>query len=171
MLGVAGQHPLERHVVLAEELGAAAGLVGDGEDAVDIGIVLLHVAELVLHELAHRGGAVHAGDDGHVVARADAAVLALVAVEVAHLRGGIVIHRPHVHAHLVPVGGQLPDAEVLGVDVVAHRDGLGGEADHLAIAPHRLAGAARVAGDLVPGRMSWRAVMRAPPRRPAPCRP
>ncbi len=36
MLGVAGEHALQRQVILAEELGAAAGLVGDGQHAVDV---------------------------------------------------------------------------------------------------------------------------------------
>ena len=89
MLGVAGQHALQRHVVLAEELGAAARLVGDGQHAVDVREIALDVAELVLHELAHAGRAVHARDDRHVVARAHPAVLALEAVEVAHLIGRI----------------------------------------------------------------------------------
>src|SRR6266545_4654629 len=69
MLGIAREHALKGHVVLAEELGAAARLVGDGEHAVDVRVVLRHVAELVLDELAHAGRAVHAGDDGDVVAR------------------------------------------------------------------------------------------------------
>ena len=40
--------PHERLVVLAEELGAAAGLVGDRDDTVDVRVGLLDVAERVV---------------------------------------------------------------------------------------------------------------------------
>ena len=149
VLGVARQDALERHVVLAEELGAAARLVRDGEDAVDVRVVLRHVAELVLDELADAGRAVDAGDDGDVVARADAPVLALVAVEVAHLVGRVEIHGPHVGADLV-LAVKIADGQVLGVDVVAHGDVGGREADHLPVAAHLFPRAPRAPRHLVP---------------------
>jgi len=48
MLGIAGEDTLERHVVLAEKLGAAARLVRDGEDTVDVRVVPGDVANLSL---------------------------------------------------------------------------------------------------------------------------
>ena len=151
VLGVARQDALERHVVLAEELGAAARLVRDGEDAVDVRVVLRHVAELVLDELADAGRAVDAGDDGDVVARADAPVLALVAVEVAHLVGRVEVHGPHVGADLV-LAVEVAHRQVLRVDVVAHGDVGRREADHLPVAAHLFAlCAARAAPPCAPG--------------------
>jgi hypothetical protein len=151
MLRVAGEHALERHVILAEELRAATGLVGDREHTVDVRIVTLHVAEAVLHELAYAGRAVHARDDRDVVARADPAVVALEAVEGAHPLRGMEIDRAHVHPALVAVGAQIADAEVLRVDVVSDRDVARREADHLAVAANGSAGGHRVPGHLVAG--------------------
>src|SRR5207249_5212101 len=150
VLGIAGEHALEGHVVLAEELGAAAGLVGDRKHAVDVRVIAGHVAELVLDELAHAGRAVDPGDDGHVVARADAPVVSEIAVEVAHARGRVDVDRPDVGADLV-LALQIAHGQVLGVDVIAHGDVGGGEADDLPVAPHRLAAAPRMACHLVPG--------------------
>src|SRR5262245_50349121 len=150
VLGVAGQHALESHVVLAEELGATPRLVGDGEHAVDVRIVAGHIAELVLDELAYAGRAVDPGDDGNVVACAHAPVVAKVAVEVAHLLGRIEVYRTHVGADLV-VAVQVAHREVLSVDVITHRDVRGGEADHLPVAPDLLARAPRVPRHLVSG--------------------
>ncbi len=151
VLRVAGEHALQRHVVLAEQLRAASRLVGDRQHAVDVRIVALHVAELVFHELADRRRAVDARDDRDVVARADASVLARVAIEVAHPVRRIHLHRPHVHADLVPVGGQLADAEVVAVDVIADGDVTRREADDLSVAAHRPAGRDRLARDFVAG--------------------
>src|SRR5262245_43828655 len=151
MLGVAGEHALERQMILAEELGATPRLVGDGDDAVDVRVVALDVAELVLHEVTDARGAVHPRDDRHVVARADTAVLPLVAVEVAHRIGGIVLHRKNVDAHLVAVGRELADVQIVAVDVIARGDVTGREADHLSVAPDRLAEAHGAPSDLVAG--------------------
>jgi hypothetical protein len=137
-------------VVLAEELGPAARLVGDRQHPVDVRVVLPHVAEPVLDELAHAGRAVHARDHRHVVARADAAVLAEIAVEVAHLLGGVEGHRLHVGADLVLLLA-VAHRHVLGVDVITRSDIGGGEADGLAVAAHRLAGPASPSRNLVAG--------------------
>ena len=151
MLGVAGEHALQRHVVFAEELRAAARLVRDREHAVDVGIIARDVAELVLHELADARRAVDAGDDRDVVARANAAVFTLVPIEVPHPVGAVVLDGLHVHADLVAIGGQVPDAEVLRVNVVTDRDVGGRETDDLTVAAHRLAHTHRTARDFVAG--------------------
>src|SRR5262249_13978616 len=95
--------------------------------------------------------AVHGRDDGHVVPRADAAVLALEAVERAHVLARVECDRLDVDADVVAIGGQLPDVQVVAVDMVADGDVPGGEADDLAVAPNGLAGRDRTAGHLVPG--------------------
>jgi hypothetical protein len=162
VLGVAGKDALQRQVILAEELGAAARLVGDGEHAVDVRVVARHVPEAVLHELAHTRRAVDAGDHGHVVARAHAAILAPVAVERAHLLERVVLDGRHVHSDFVAVGRQLADAEVVAVDVVPDGDVLGGETDDLPVTPHRRPRAHSVARYLVSGLDDLPISMRAP---------
>src|SRR5262249_6954416 len=151
MLGVAGQHALQRQMVLAEELGAAARLVGDGDHAIHVWIIALDVAELVLHELADAGRAIHSRNDRDVVSCSHSAIVSLVAVEGAHLLGRVVRDGRDVHADLVAVRGQLADVEVVAVHVVPDRDVLRGEADHLPVAPHGRAAAHGAAGHLVPG--------------------
>src|SRR5262249_6198201 len=142
---------MQRLMILAEELGAAARLVGDRDDAVDVRVVPRHVPELLLHELADARRAVHRGDDGDVIARADTAVLALETVEEAHLLARVEGHWLDVDADLVAVGGQLADVQVVAVDVVADGDVLRREADDLAVAPNRPTGGYGPAGHLVAG--------------------
>src|SRR5262249_15348222 len=127
------------------------GLVSDREDAVDVRVITLDVAEAILYELAHAGRAVDTRDDRDVVARADAAVVALEAVEGPHALGRIEVHRPHVHADLVAVGAQIADAQVLSVHVVTDRDVPGRETDHLAVAANGSSRGHRVPGHLVAG--------------------
>src|SRR5262249_16792702 len=104
-----------------------------------------------LDELADARRAVDAGDDGHVVARADPAVFPLVAVERAHLRRRIEVDRAYVDADFVAIGAQVSDAEVLGVYVIANGNVLRGEADALAVAGHRGPGPDGPTGYLVAG--------------------
>src|SRR6266446_732494 len=133
VLGVAGEHALERQVVLAEELRPAARLVRDRDHAVHVRVVALDVAEPSLHKLAHARRAVHAGDDRDVVPRPDAAVLPLEPVEGAHRLAWVVLDGVHVGAELV-LALELADAEVVRMDVVARLDVLRGKADDLAVA-------------------------------------
>ena len=149
VLGVARQDALERQVVLAEELGPAAGLVGDRQHAVHVRKVLPHVAELLADELADAGGAVDRRDHRHIVARADPAIPPPVALEGAHLGGRIVVHGPDVGADLV-LALELPDRQVVSVDVIALGDGAGGEPDHLAVAPDGDAHGNMPAGNFMP---------------------
>ncbi len=125
-------------MVLPEQLGAAARLVGDREHAVDVGVVLLHVAELVLHELAHAGRAVHPRDDRDIVAGADPPVVSKVPVEISHLARRVERDRPYVRADLILLL-QIAHRHVLGVHVITGGDVRGGEADGLPVAPHHLA--------------------------------
>ena len=148
VLGVAGQHPLERHVVFAEQLGAATRLVGDREHPVDVRVVPGDIAELVLHELAHAGRAVHSRDHRYIIAGADPPVVSKITVEVPHLVRRIERNRPNIGADFILLL-EVSHRHVLGVDVVAHRDVRGGEPDGLPVAADRLPGAPRPPRDLV----------------------
>ena len=150
VLRVARQHPLERPVVLAEQHLPAPRLVRDRDDAVDVRVVPPDVLEPLSHELAHARRAVDGGDDGDVVARPDAPVRPLEAVEGAHALGRIVVDGLDVDADLVLLL-QLADREVLDVDMIAHVDLRGREADDLAVAPDGLADPRRTPCDLVTG--------------------
>ena len=86
--GVAPEHALQ--VVEAGAVGghAAAGAVGEGDDAVDVGVVGEDAGghHLLGGAADHRGRAVHRGADRDVVAGADLAVGAAVAHEGARRR-------------------------------------------------------------------------------------
>src|SRR5207245_6116400 len=150
VLRVPGQHALERPMILAVQHLAAPRLVGDRDDSVDVRVVGGDVPELLPHELADAGRAVDGREDGDVVARAHAAVSPLVAVEVAHPFGRVVVDRLHVHPDLVLLP-ELADGQVVNVHVVADPDLLGREADDLAVATDGLADPCRASRDLVAG--------------------
>src|SRR5262249_41045481 len=105
----------------------------------------------VLHELADAGRAVDARDDRDVVPRANPTILALVAVEVPHLCRRVHGHPLPLDPDLLPGGWQLGFFEVVGVHVLAGRDVLGGEADHLAVSAYGVAPLDRTTGDLMAG--------------------
>src|SRR5437588_12256767 len=83
VLGEAGEGAVELVVVGAVVLHGAAGLVRDGDDAVHVRILTEQVggAKALRNVLTRAGGAVDGADDGDVVARAVAAVAAVVAEE------------------------------------------------------------------------------------------
>ena len=83
MVGEPGQDALELLVVGAADLEAAAPLVGDGEDAVDVREVAPPVvaAEPLGDGPRGAGRAIHGADHGDVVARADPAVGPEIAAE------------------------------------------------------------------------------------------
>ena len=83
MIGEPGQHAFEDLVVGPFERQAAAPLVRDGEDAVDVGELGLPaaVAEPVGDVPRRAGRAVDGADHGDVVPRADPAVGAEVALK------------------------------------------------------------------------------------------
>src|SRR5947207_5053923 len=90
MFGEAGESAVELVVVRAVVLHGAAGLVGYRHHAVHVGVLLEEVggAELLGDVLAGAGGAVDRADDGDVIARAVAAVAAVVAHPGARLPRG-----------------------------------------------------------------------------------
>ncbi len=83
MMGEARQHALEDLVVEPFKRQPAAPLVGDGEDAVDIGEISPPgpVAELVGDIAGRAGRAIHRADHGDVVACADPSVRAQIAAK------------------------------------------------------------------------------------------
>ncbi len=153
-VGVAGVAPLralERLVALALGRQAAAGAVHEGDDAVDVGILLedAGAGDGLGHEARHRGRAVHAGEDADVVARAGLAVAAAVALE-----GGARLGRQQRLVACVLREGivalELGERAVVRMDVRAGRDVLGGKADDLAELEDRLALGDRLDRHLVP---------------------
>ena len=138
VVGVAAQGAPGDLGALAGGHEAAAGVVGEGDDAVDVRVgVQDAAAELVGDEPGGRRGAVHGGDDADVVAGAPAAVAAGVPVEGADGPGG----RRQGDAGGAELVGALVvvHAEVVGVHVVADGDVPGGATDGLAVLVHGLA--------------------------------
>ena len=134
---------------------AAAGLVGEGDDAVDIGVVGERIAagdgvfaEGHGDQVGDVGGAVHAGEDADVVAGGDAAVRAVDAHEGGRRVGEV--GGAGVDAVGV-VAGEVAHAGVVGVDVFAGGDVGGGEADYLTVATDGLALGDGFDGDFVAG--------------------
>jgi hypothetical protein len=149
VIGIAGDHALEQPVVLALLDQAAAGPMGDRDDAVDIGIVAADVAESLADHPHHGRRAVDGRDHEDVVAGADPAVGAHVAVEGRDL-GGAIAGRQALDGDLEALV-ELAGLEVVAMDVLAGCDRRGGKPDDLSVAMHRLAGGARADRDLVAG--------------------
>ena len=140
----------------AEEVGgfavlghAAAGAVGDGDDAVDVGIGAEDFGGEVGGDAAgDGGGTVDGGEDADVVAGGDAAVGADDALEgcgSVEEFGGMGFGADGVVA--LEVAGD----EVVGVDEFSDGDGLGGEADDLVELMDGLSGGDGAHGELVAG--------------------
>ena len=142
-------HHLEAFRALAGH--AAARALDEGHDAVDVRIVVedAGAVELVGDEAGDRGRAVHAGQDADVVARADLAVLAPVALE-----GAAHFNRQHMLRlgvlGEVVVAGEVVDAAIVLVNELARPDRRCGEADDLAELQNRLADGDRLGRHLVP---------------------
>ena len=140
MAGVAPLRALQRLVALALAGQPAAGAVHERDDAVDVGILLedAGAGDGLGHEARDGGRAVHAGEHADVVARAGLAVGAAVAFE-----GGARLGRQQrLLARVLGEGIvalELGERAVVGVDVGAGRDVLGGKADDLAELQDRLA--------------------------------
>ena len=132
---------------------AAAGLVGQRDDAVDVGKVGQRIIagerillEDVGDEARDMGAAIHRGEDADVVAGSDAAVGTADAVE--GRRQIEIRHRLDVDAIGI-VLVEIAHAAVLRVHVLAGRDRLRRKADDLAVADDRLARRDRLDRDLV----------------------
>ena len=136
MVGKPGQHALEDLVIEPLERQPAASLVGDGEDAVDIGELRppAAVAEPVGNGARGAGRAIDRADHRDVVARPDAAVGAKEAPE---------RPEPLRRGHRRPLAGKRVIAlEQVGPQVVHVHVGPGGNVpggkpDNLAVFPDR----------------------------------
>ncbi len=127
---------------LAFAVGGAAGAVSQRDHAVDIRVALQRArvdvaAEMVGDGPRHRGRAVDAGEHADVVARGHAAIGAHDALEggrLGHVGGGrdALPHRM--------VAREVAELQVVAVHMLAGRDVHPRHADHLVVAPHRLAG-------------------------------
>ena len=133
---------------LAVGVHAAAGLVGEGDDAVDVGVGIQSVFEVPRHLPRHGGRAVDAGENADVVARCDAPVGTYDALEGRRL--GDEFRRRHQLAKGV-VALEVAHRHVLHMHVFAGKDVARGEADDLVVAPHRLSLLHFAHRDLVPG--------------------
>ena len=152
----AGQHPAQdpQRLLLGH---AAAGLMGQRHHAIHLGIIgqrVIPIAEGVFGEGAgdqvrHMGGTIHAGDDANVIARGHPAIGAADALE--NLRHLGQRRRPGIHPPGV-ITGEIAHRHIVGMHPFPRRYGLGGEADDLAIAAHRLARGMAQHRHLVPSR-------------------
>src|SRR5581483_1410881 len=139
MAGIAPVRALQRLVALAGAGEAAPRAVHEGDDAVDVGVLLedAGAADGLGHEAGDGGRAIHAGEDADVVARAGLAVAAAVA-----LKSGARLRRQERLLARVPGEGivalELGERAVVRVHVRAGSDGLAGEADDLAEFQDRL---------------------------------
>jgi hypothetical protein len=106
--------------------------VGQGDHAIDVvePVKPAHAVEVVGDIARHGGRAVHRGDDPDIVAGADAARTAVVTHEAAAVVWGQHPCRLGLDRELVPRAA-FRHGKIVQVDVIARRDVLGGNADHL----------------------------------------
>ncbi len=125
MIDDARHGSLQQVQVVGTVVGPAAALGGEGDDAVDVGVLVEHriVAEVVGHPSHGGGRAVHGGQQGDEVPGAHAAIGPPVAHEGAALGFRHVLDRDHVLAETV-VEFQFPlmHFQVVGVYVLAGGD-------------------------------------------------
>ena len=153
--GVAAERPAqERQRLILRH--AAAGLVGQRDHAVDIGEIRQRIVvgeRILLEDVSDHAGdmraAIHRRQDADIVAGGDAPVGADNALEG---RGQIEIRRRRdVDAERI-VLGEIAHAAILGMDMLARRNGNGRKADDLAIAPDRFARCNGADRHFMPGR-------------------
>ncbi len=138
---------------------AAAGLVGQRDHAVDIGKIgerIVAGERILLEDIGDEArdmrAAIHRGEDADIVAGGDAAVGAADAVE----EGGQIVVRQRLDVDAIGIVlVEIAHAAVLGVHVLAGRDGLRRKADDLAVAADRLARRDRLDRDLVARRNAF----------------
>ena len=151
---------------------AAAGLVGQRHHAVDIGEIRQRIVvgeRILLEDVGDHArdmrAAIHRGEDADIVAGRDPPVGTDNALEG---RGQIEIRRRRdIDAERI-VLGEIAHAAILGMDMLARRDGHGRKADDLAVAPDRLARPRWAGSPLYARPESARSWSRPPP---PPCRP
>ena len=131
---------LQDVVALALVVHGAAGAVHERDDAVDIGIVVEHAGafDLARDEAGHRGRAIHAGEDGDIVARADLAVGAPNPSNVACSATGSMLSGARILGKAV-VAREIVQHDVVLMQPFAGRDGFAGKADGLPELEDRLA--------------------------------
>jgi hypothetical protein len=156
MARIAGDGAAEHVHAVALARHAAAGLVGECDDAVDVGerreqaLAGDRVRPERFGDIARRRRrAVHRGEHADIVARRDAPVAAHDALEGRRL---VEILRRLGERGVRVVAREIADLAIVGMHVRAGRDRGGGEADDLAIAQHRLVLGDGARRDLVPGR-------------------
>ena len=151
MAGIAPERALQGGEAVAAIGHAAAGAMGQRDDAIDIAIGRQLVPREGLGDVvADRGRAVDGREHADEVARACPAALAQEALEARPLVLGDEGRGLDVGAEGI-VAGEVPHLDVVGVDVLAGRDVGAGEADDLVVLAHRLAGPDRPGRDLVAG--------------------
>ena len=144
----ASQHAVELVVIFTVVLDAAATLVNQWEDSVDLGILGKQgVIEPPCDVLADRGRAIHGRDDGYVISGAHATVGATVSLEC------IAFQWCRIWRNLSRRGVfscELTCSEVVHVNACARLNVGGGEADGLSIFVDPLALGYASSGNLVP---------------------
>src|SRR5438105_1674005 len=119
---------------------SAAGLMRDGKDAVHAGEVAQGVgmAELIGDSKDGVGGAVDGGDEGDIVARADASIRAGVAEKGAPLFGAVIVNLGNLSAVLVVEMERVSafalaraEAQIARMHPITRLNGGGRIADHL----------------------------------------
>ena len=152
-VGIGGVAPLgaRQHVeAFALARHAAAGAVNEGDDAVDVGIVVEHarLLDLARHIARHRRRTIHRGQDAEIVARSGLAAGAREALE-----RRLALDRQDRFAAARPRRSRSRDRNadraIVLVHPLARRDRRRGEADDLAELAHRLARRDRRRGELM----------------------
>src|SRR5215217_6849753 len=116
---------------------SAATLRAERDHTVDIRVLLHHlrVPEIVGHLTRRRGRAVHRGENGDVIPRPDATVLAAKPHEGAALALRHVLHGAVLGAWGIVEIEPFADREIVAVDMIAGGDVLRGESNDLPVPP------------------------------------
>ena len=148
VVGIAAQGALEDLDALALGAHAATAAMGDGDHAVNIGVIAQTPGVECRSDLfTHRGRAIDAGNHPDVVARADPAICTYIAG-----KPGLV---GVINRGLIDVGQRLGGTgrrhlQVVHMDVVARSQGSAGLADDLPVLAHRLPLGDTAQGDFMP---------------------
>lgn len=131
MGGIAGEDAAEKVGRLAVFGHSTAGSVGDGDDAIDVGVGAEELwGEVGSNAACDGSGAVDGGENTNVIAGGDATVGAEDASESSEFRGRYKLGGAGFGADGI-VALEIACDEVMGVNVFPDGDGLGGEANDL----------------------------------------